>query len=147
MNWLEELGLLGLFIGTFIAATFVPVSSDALFVAILLATKKPLACLIVGTVGNWFGSITTYALGRLAKWEWLEKTFRVTREKIEKQKVYIDKYGIWLAVLSWIPLIGDVITLALGIYKTPWTGTIVLLLIGKVARFALWMWLFTPAIA
>ncbi len=147
MNWLEGLGLLGLFIGTFIAATFVPVSSDALFVAILLATKKPIACLLYATVGNWLGSITTYILGRLAKWEWLEKHFRITREKLEKQKSYIDKYGIWMALLSPIPLIGDVITLALGFYRTPWPGTVILLLVGKVVRFGLWMWLFAPAIA
>ena len=139
MEWLESLGLLGLFLGTFLAATFVPFNSDALFIVILLATGKPLECLVVGTLGNWLGSITTYLLGRLAKWEWLEKTFKVTQAQLEKQKVRIDKYGIWLALLSWIPFIGDVIVLALGFYKTPWTGTLILLLVGKIARFALWM--------
>ena len=147
MNWLESLGLLGLFLGTFLAATFVPFNSDALFIAILLATKKPLACLLAGTVGNWLGSITTYLLGRLAKWEWLERTFRITREQLERQKGRIDKYGIWLALLSWIPFIGDVIVLALGFYRTPWTGTLILLLVGKAARFGLWMLLVGLAVA
>ena len=40
---------------------------------------------------------------------------------MEKQKVYIDKYGIWLALVSWFPFVGDLFTLALGFYKTnPW---------------------------
>ena len=138
MDTLEQLGLLGLFIGTFLAATVVPFSSDALYVAVLLATKRPLACLLVGSLGNWLGGITTYLLGRLAKWEWLEKTFKVSREKLEKQKVKIDKYGVWMALLSWIPIAGDVIALALGFYKSPALWTILLLLVGKFGRFAIW---------
>ena len=138
MLGLENLGLLGLFIGTFLAATVVPFSSDALYVAVLLATKRPLACLLVGSIGNWLGGITTYLLGRLAKWEWLEKTFKVSREKLEKQKVKIDKYGVWMALLSWIPIAGDVIALALGFYKSPALWTILLLLVGKFGRFAIW---------
>ena len=40
MEWLEGLGLLGLFIGTFLAATIFPFSSDALYLAILAATAS-----------------------------------------------------------------------------------------------------------
>lgn len=138
MGGLQQLGLLGLFIGTFLAATVIPFSSDALYVAILLATKNPVVCLVVGTLGNWLGSITTYWLGRVAKWEWLEKTFKVRQETLEKQKVKIDKYGVWLALLSWIPIAGDVIALALGFYKSPALWTILLLLAGKFGRFLVW---------
>ena len=53
MEWLEGLGLLGLFIGTFLAATIFPFSSDALYLAILAATGNPFGCLLVGTLGNW----------------------------------------------------------------------------------------------
>ena len=70
MSWLESLGLLGLFIGCYLAATFVPISSSALYVAVLIATKNPVACLVVGTLGNWLGSVTTYWIGRIGKWEW-----------------------------------------------------------------------------
>ena len=138
MFGLEELGLLGLFIGTFLAATVFPFSSDALYVAVLLATKLPVDCLIVGTLGNWLGGVTTYWLGRLAKWEWLEKTFKVKPETLDKQKGYIDKYGVWLALLSWVPVVGDVISLALGFYKSPAVWTLFLLLVGKFGRFAIW---------
>ena len=55
MAGLEELGLLGLFIGTFLAATIVPFSSDAVYLAILAATGNPVGCLAVGTLGNWLG--------------------------------------------------------------------------------------------
>lgn len=138
MFGLENLGLIGLFIGCFLAATVVPFSSDALYVVVLLATGKPVECLVVGTLGNWLGGATTYFLGRLAKWEWLEKVFKVTKETLEKQKVLIDKYGVWLALISWVPVIGDVVALALGFYRTPAVWTMFLLLVGKFARFAIW---------
>ena len=138
MFGLEQLGLLGLFIGCFLAATVVPFSSDALYIVILYATSKPVECLVVGTLGNWLGGVTTYWLGRLAKWEWLEKTFKVKRETLDKQKRLIDKYGVWIALLSWIPIVGDVISLALGFYKSPAVWTLFLLLVGKFGRFAVW---------
>lgn len=135
---LESLGLLGLFIGTFLAATILPFSSDALYIAVLAATKDPIGCLAVGTVGNWLGSVVTYWIGWIGRWEWIEKWFKVRRETLEKQKVKIDKYGVWLALLAWIPIIGDVIAIALGFYRTrPW-ATMFLLLVGKFARFLLW---------
>lgn len=136
-DW-ESLGLLGLFIGTFLAATILPFSSDALYIAVLAATKDPIGCLAVGTVGNWLGSVVTYWIGWIGRWEWIEKWFKVKRETLEKQKVKIDKYGVWLALLAWIPIIGDVIAIALGFYRTrPW-ATMFLLLVGKFARFLLW---------
>lgn len=138
MAWLEELGLLGLFLGTFLASTIVPFSSDALYVAILVATKNPVGCFVIGSLGNWLGGVVTYWLGRLAKWEWLEKTFKVKEETLLKQKRFIDKYGVWVALLSWIPVVGDVIALALGFYKAPALWTILLLLAGKAGRFAIW---------
>ncbi len=135
---LESLGLLGLFIGTFLAATILPFSSDALYIAVLAATKDPIGCLVVGTVGNWLGSVVTYWIGWIGRWEWIEKWFKVKRETLEKQKIKIDKYGGWLALLAWVPFIGDVIAIALGFYKTRPAATMVLLLIGKFARFLLW---------
>lgn len=135
---LESLGLLGLFIGTFLAATILPFSSDALYIAVLAATKDTAGCLLVGTLGNWLGSVVTYWIGWIGRWEWIEKWFKVKRETLENQKVKIDKYGVWLALLAWIPIIGDVIAIALGFYRTrPW-ATMFLLLVGKFARFLLW---------
>ena len=80
MGFLEGLGLLGLFIGTFLAATVLPFSSDALYLAILAATKDTLGCLVVGTLGNWLGSVATYWIGWIARWDWLEKWFNVRPE-------------------------------------------------------------------
>lgn len=138
MFGLENWGLAGLFFGTFLAATVLPFSSDALYVAVLAATHDPAGCLIWGTLGNWLGSVLTYWMGHIGRWEWIEKWFRVKRETLEKQKARIDRFGPYAALIAWVPFIGDVIAIALGFYRvSPWK-TIALLLVGKFARFALW---------
>lgn len=138
MEWLEGLGLLGLFLGTFMAATIVPFSSDALYLAVLATTGDPVSCLIAGTVGNWLGSVVTYWMGWIAKWEWIQKWFNVKQETLERQKERVDKYGVWLALLAWVPFIGDIIAIALGFYRTRPGWTMLLLLAGKFGRFLVW---------
>ena len=138
MFGLEGLGLTGLLIGAFLAATILPFSSDALYVAVLAATGQPVACLVVGTAGNWLGSVFSYYIGRIGKWEWIEKWFRVKPETLQRQKVKIDRYGVWLALICWVPIIGDVIAIALGFYKVPPLRCFVLMLVGKFARFLVW---------
>lgn len=142
MIGLESLGLWGLFLGAFLAATIVPFSSDALYLAVLIATKDPLGCFLYGTIGNWLGGITTYWVGWLGHWEWIERWFKVKHETLAKQKIKIDKYGVWMALLSWVPVIGDIIVIALGFYKTRPLWTIILLLVGKAARFVVWNYIY-----
>ena len=131
-------GLWGLFVGTFLASTIVPFSADVLYVTMLQMTSNPWACLIVAALGNWMGNLTTFGLGWLGKWDWIEKYFKVDRAKLEKQKVYIDKYGIWLALVTWFPFVGDLFTLALGFYKTNLWLTALLFLVGRCLRFLVW---------
>ena len=100
MFGLEELGLLGLFLGNILAATIVPFSSDALYIAVLAATRETAACFVVATIGNWLGSLVTYGMGRLGRWEWIEKWFKVKPETLEKQKRYVSKYGVWLSLIA-----------------------------------------------
>jgi membrane protein YqaA with SNARE-associated domain len=135
---LSDLGLIGLFIGNFLAATIVPFSSDALYIGALAAMGRPWECFIVATAGNWLSSVATYYCGLIAKWEWLERTFRIEPQTIARQKPKIDRFGTWLALLAWVPFIGDVLVLALGFYRTPKLPTFILLLIGKAGRFLVW---------
>jgi membrane protein YqaA with SNARE-associated domain len=142
MEWLSGLGLLGLFIGTFLAATVVPFSSDVLFVGILMTGVNPVLVFIVGTMGNWLGGLTSYGVGYVAKWKWIEKWFKIKEDTILKQKTIIDKWGPPLAIISWFPFVGDVFVIALGFYKVNFWKCSIYMLIGKGLRFAAWTLLF-----
>jgi len=142
MEPLLEWGYLGLFLGSFLAATVLPFSSEILVTGMLIAGASPISVLIIATSGNWLGSLSSYGLGRLGKWEWIEKWMKTSREKIEKQQVLITKYGSLLAFLVWLPAIGDLFALALGFYKINFIKCSVFMLIGKFFRFIIYIILF-----
>ena len=136
------LGLVGLFIGSFLAATVVPFSVEILQVGALLAGCDPIAVFCVATLGNSLGSMVSYGMGYLGKWEWIEKWFHVSREKLEKQKSRIEKYGPYLAMLCWLPFIGDVFAIGLGFYRLNFPKTMFFIFTGKALRFGVWTFLY-----
>ena len=131
LNFLLDLGYIGLFIGAFVAATIVPFSSDFLIVGILIAGGDPVISWICATAGNWLGGLTSYWIGRIGKWEWIEKWFHVKEETLLKQKSKIDKYGSLLAFMTWLPFVGDVFAIGLGFYKLHFGRCAIFMLIGK----------------
>ena len=143
LDFLAEYGLLGLFIGSFLAATVVPFSADVLLVGMLVAdVNSAVALLVVATLGNWIGGITSYGIGRAGKWEWIER-LHVSRESLEKQKTRIERFGAPIALLTWVPFIGDVFAVALGFYRLKFLPAIFWMLIGKGARFVCWYLIFS----
>ncbi len=142
MELLGNYGYLGLFLGTFLAATILPFSSEILIIAILAAGYDPVMSAVVATVGNWLGSLSSYWLGWLGKWDWLEKWFKIKQETLEKQKKYIDRYKSFIAFFSWAPVVGDVLSVGLGFYKISFLKCAFWMLFGKAVRFAAWSLLY-----
>ena len=135
MEFFEQLGYLGLFLGSFLAATVVPFSSEILVTGMLVAGTNQFYVFFFATLGNWLGSVSTYIIGLLGKLQWAEKFFKISHEKIKKQQRIIRKLGSWLSLLVWLPVAGDVFALALGFYKVNYKTCIPFMLIGKAARF------------
>lgn len=142
---LTDLGLLGLFIGTFMAGSVVPFSSDVLYVAILAAFgQRKLACLAVAVLGNSLGAFSTYFIGRMAKIEWIERWLRVSPQSVEVQKEIVRKWGVWTALIGWVPVIGKPILVALGLYKSKTIPTMLLTFVGIAIRFGVWTLVLMP---
>ena len=142
MESLLEYGYLGLFIGAFLAATLIPLSSDILLVGLLAAGANPVAAVTVAALGNWLGGMTSYLIGRAGKWQWLEKFFRIKPDAIQKQSERVARYGSCLAFFTWLPVVGDVMAVALGFYRVNWFSVAVFMLAGKSLRFVVWALLY-----
>lgn len=142
MEFLLDYGYIGLFIGAFLAATILPMSSDVLMVGLLAIGGNPYIAVIVASIGNWLGGLTSYWLGRAGKWEWIEKYFKVKQETIEKHQSKVSRYGSLLALFTWVPFVGDVMAIALGFYRVDARKVTVFMLIGKSARFIMWALLY-----
>jgi len=140
MNGLMELGYLGLFIASFLAATVVPFSSEFIFSAMVFSGLDAWTCVWVATLGNWLGGMTSYYVGLMGKIEWIEKYLHIKKEKMENAAVKIQKYGDWFAFFSFVPFIGDVIAVATGFFRCKWWKVAISMLVGKFARYILWMY-------
>ena len=123
-----------LFLFSFLAATIIPFSSEAHF-ALIIEEQNFIAAVIVATLGNTLGGLTSYLLGWLAKWRWIEKHLKVKEEKVNKFKVKIQKYGAWMGLLCWLPFIGDIIAVGLGIFKVHPIKVAITMTIGKAFRY------------
>ena len=127
-------GFLGLFAITFLSATILPFSSELFLYLMLKQDYDPISCLIIATIGNSLGSITNYGVGRLGKIHWLKK-LGMNEDKLEKRKITIQKYGSWIALFSWIPVIGDPLTIALGYFRVSFSKVLIFIFIGKFLRY------------
>ena len=142
VEFLQNYGLIGLFLGTFMSATIIPFSSEIFVTGALISGLNPLLVFIAAVAGNWLGGLTTYWMGRIGKWEWIEKWFKVKEESLLKQKAKIDKYGSLLAFCTWFPFVGDIFSIGLGFYKINFTKCAIFTLIGRSCRFGVWILLY-----
>ncbi len=142
MGSLVAWGYWGLFIGSFLASTIIPMSADLLLVGVLSLGGNTWICLIIATIGNWLGGLTSYWLGWLGRWDWLERWLKVKREQLARQKEKIDRYGVWLALFTWLPLVGDLFAIALGFYRVSPKMSALYMLVGRFVRFLVWTLLY-----
>ena len=131
-----EIGYWGLFISSFLAATIIPVTSEALLILMLSMGYDPLISLTSATIGNTLGGWLNYIIGRMGNPYWL-KVFGATLERINKWKNKVNKYGSWMALFSWLPFIGDVLGIALGFFRARILPTFLFIFIGKFLRYLL----------
>lgn len=137
MTFLVSYGYMGMLIAAFLAASILPFSSEAVMVALQAAGLDPVALIVYGTIGNVLGSMFNYTIGRLGKMEWIEKYLHVKKEDLDKAHKFMAGRGAWMGLLSVIPVIGDVITVALGLMRANVVIVAISVTISKLARYVL----------
>jgi len=138
---LTEWGYLGIFLAGLLAGTVVPFSSEVVLVSLYVIGFKAIPLLIIASIGNWIGGMTTYWVGKQGRMDWLEKYFRVSKDKILNFKERLDKWGVYWALLSWVPILGNVITAALGFFRVRIVPVAIYMMVGKVIRYAVLLYL------
>jgi membrane protein YqaA with SNARE-associated domain len=136
-----EYGLWGLFFASFLAATVIPFSSEALLAVMIAAGYNMYTCIWVATAGNFLGGMSSYYLGFIGKWEWIEKYMKIKPHNIKKIKSWLDKYGSFAAFFTWVPVIGDPIAVGLGFIRSNVFFVAIFMFIGKMLRYLLLAWL------
>jgi membrane protein YqaA with SNARE-associated domain len=142
MDIFDRLGLWGLGISAFLAATILPLSSELVLSGLLIAGEPPFALLIVATVGNVAGSTVNYALGRWGANTIFHRWLKLTPHQINAAEQRFNRYGKWSLLFSWLPVIGDPLTFIAGMFKVKFFLFLVLVTIGKFGRY----WVITQAV-
>ena len=88
------------------------------------------------TAGNALGGLTCYWIGHLGKMEWIEKYFKVNQKQLDKAARFIHGKGAWMALFSFLPVIGDAILIALGLMRANVWIVSISMTIGKLGRYA-----------
>lgn len=141
--WLTYAGLFG---WSFLAATVLPLASEAALVGVVLSQESLLLPIVVATAGNFLGACTTYGLGvggaRLMRSDGPSpEPSRQTRSR-----ALLGRYGSVALVLSWVPVLGDALVLAAGALRVPFAAFAFWTLLGKAGRYAVVGWAAAAAV-
>lgn len=125
-----------LFTAALLAATILPAQSEAVLVGLMLTGEQPVwILLVVASIGNTAGSCMTWALGRYIVRFQNHKWFPVKPEALRKAQHFYQRYGKWSLLLSWVPVIGDPLTMVAGLLREPFSVFLVLVALVKTTRY------------
>ena len=127
---------ISLFITSFLAATILPLSSEVVLAGLLAATTEPWWLLIaLASLGNILGSSTNWVIGRGLATARSHPRFPIDQRRLDKAEGWYRRWGCWSLLLSWVPVIGDPLTIAAGFLREPFWIFLILVSIAKVGRY------------
>jgi len=140
-EWLVNYGFYSLFLLSFLASTLIPLGSEWLLVAMILGRHEPFAVVAVATAGNYLGGLSTYWIG-LYGGEFLQLRVLGMDEKTRlKAESFYARFGSYSLLLSFLPVVGDPLCLIGGLLRVRFLRFSLLVVSGKLARYAAVAWL------
>ena len=122
-----------LFFSAFISSTLFPGGSEALLVYLFVQQpEKFVSLLVVASLGNTLGAMTSWAIGRFLSWRF---PLHVHNEKRQRAIGRLGRYGSPVLLLSWLPVVGDPLCVAAGWLRMHWLKALVFIGIGKALRY------------
>lgn len=126
----------GLFGAAFFAATIFPAQSETVLAALLMGGQfSPWLLILAASTGNILGSIVNWLLGRGIDRLHDKKWFPLKPAMREKAQKWYARYGRWSLLLSWVPIIGDPLTIAAGIMREDFYVFVLLVGVVKTGRY------------
>lgn len=139
---LESSAYLGMFLSAFGAATLLPLQSEAVLVGLLLSERYHAGVIwAVATCGNVLGSILNWCLGGFIE-RWRHRAwFPVSAAQLERAQARYQRYGWYSLLLSWVPIVGDPLTVVAGMMREPLWRFACVVAVAKGGRYLVLVWL------
>lgn len=127
---------IGLFLSSLLSATILPGQSEIALTSLIILNNHSLSFLVfIASLGNVLGSLLNWFIGckleRFKKKKW----FPVTELQLKKASNWYHKYGKWTLLLSWVPFVGDPITIVAGIFRISIMHFILIVSFAKTMRY------------
>lgn len=132
---LIDWGYVGLFISALLAGSIIPFSSELVMVALVKVGLSPTLCVLAATLGNTVGGMTCYYMGRLGRIDWIERYFKVKKEKIDRMQSFLQGKGALMGFFAFLPFVGEAIAIALGFMRSNVVLTTLSMFVGKLVRY------------
>jgi len=129
-----------LFFSALISSTLFPGGSEAVLLYKLNEGGDAVTLVITATVGNVLGSLISYGMGRLGNEAVHKKWLRMDEAKVARAERWFEKYGMPSLLFAWLPIVGDPLCLVAGLLRSNVMMFLVLVTIGKAARYAFLAW-------
>ena len=125
-----------LFISSFLSSTILPGHSEIILTAFIFLKKYPIIDLIFfASIGNILGSILNWCIGYFLTNLKDRKWFPIDKSQLTRASSWFLKYGKWTLFLSWVPIIGDPLTIVAGIFRVPIHIFILIVSLAKTMRY------------
>lgn len=130
-----SLGYVGLFLISFLAATILPLVSEVVVVAMPPLGYDVRLVVLTATAGNFLGSLTNYFIGRKGADFVLFRALKVPPERLARAEALYHRWGPIIVFFSWVPVIGDPLTVVAGIFRLRLHVFTFWVILGKFVRY------------
>ena len=124
----------------FAAASFLPFYSELYLAALLSQDYNPLSLWLYATAGNTLGALVNYGLAHYALHFQDRRWFPVKPHQLESSQRWFNRFGKWSLLMAWAPVGGDALTFIAGLMRVNIGLFLLLVGIGKGARYAVFIW-------
>lgn len=132
--------LAGVFVAALLAATVVPFYSEVAVGAAIIGGYSAFAVWLAASLGNTLGAVINGILGRTLGHLRVERLMCLSPRQAARARDWFQRWGAWSLLLAWLPIGGDALTVVAGIMRVDWLKFVVLVFVGKSARYGVLIW-------
>ncbi len=131
---LIEYGYEGLFIASFMASTILPFGSEGILILLVQRNFDIISIVLVASTGNFLGACTSYYIGLKGR-KPMARYLRLKERQADPAEKIFSRYGSLALLFTWLPVIGDAITVAGGLLRLDFRIFSVFVFSGKFLRY------------
>lgn len=131
---LFNFGYLGLFLISYLSATVVPLSAEVAVVGMVALGYNTVLIVIVATTGSFLGALTNYFVGKKGSDFIFSRYYKIDESSLQRAEKQFNRWGGVALFFSWLPFVGDVLTVVAGVLHTDLRVFTFWVLLGRIVR-------------